>query len=1094
MRFGIKFNKQSLLLFILFPAYPAFLSAQPTSDSEVRSAAEFEKLSGVAVPERPFLFVNREEIAAARSRAEKEEWAKKLKAENLKIAETWVSRDYNFVKKIIPAIGSIYTYGLGLDLDPVHQKKMKWRGWKDPRHVEASNGAIYPDVIHQDDGKGWSDPETNKKFYFIALANGMTIKQLEGTDLPALVNTYLLTGNEAYAERALWLLDAIATIYPRANEGPIDYPNLAPGKPDGGRLERPYYQAARALMNYAYFAEVLSMSTYANKPSLSNSGYTMLKNIELNLLMNGADYCLRMTKAGKGASYELNNGNIDYNRAPLVVGAMLGITEWVDWALNGPLGFRYSVTNTIDVNGRYFETGTLYAQHTRELLLSTALLLRRMRMPAYPQGYEAFDDARFAQFALDFFTGIQVAGRLPLFGDAGPDNVIRSDGQIFDKGTLDAAHLFYRYSEKKEIREAALQTAAKMLQNIPADYSHDQTDLYRIQSPEELIKQEKLITESALVSRSTLLFDNGILILRSGTKDKERAALVRFGPTLNHGQADELGLAFYAKGREFSFDPGYYNTHLRFGFTTTTVAHNVLVVNRSNQLRRPSSGGDLQTWTDGDVLRSAAMNDPQAYAYQGLSGYKRRVALIDLSPEESYIIDNFWASGGREYDYSLHGISKGKLHVLPSSKTVLKETRAGSVLSPDVDYSAELDPNGRVKSHADKPFYYAPPGAGFGFLSKPDFYALNGPAHLQWSATDKTDHQMYVWHFAPPSAELIIAQSPKPAVAMDAAYALSHVKVPAAETVRFTSVILQTSGENKLADVQQLLPLDGSRSAFALRLNPGGSVSSAIREHYYMASDKVSTAVNFDGGLSFSGEEGFLTLDASGNVVSASLTGIGHIKKGGFKFIITPLFTKPLEVLQIDSIPFRILVNAPYEQTRHLPGSIIRLNKSSLIRPFVLRVNRSEAEGQNSWLTIDASSNIHAVGVVQSYDPKTHSIITDAPFPHTRPYTYTYSEKTGFGLPAEKNIQYDYNGGYNGFWLVGSQNPQQKALIKNLENKRTRIMLGNENKSNFRSGDKFEIQLVAPGDSFEVPVWSQAKRDANGTWEIKGSAKVRVSR
>jgi len=1082
------------LLFLLFLTNPIFSSAQGLlpSDSAVRSASEFEKMPRVPVPERPFLFLNREEITAARSLAEKEEWAKTLKENYISIAETWVSRDYDFIKSIIPVRGSIYIYGLGMDLDPVQQKKMKWRGWKDPRHVEAVNGDIYPNATHQDDGNGWTDPKTNAKFYFIALANGMTIKRLETIDLPALVNAYVLTGNEIYAQRALWILDAIATIYPRANEGPIDYPGLAPGKPDGGRLDRPYYQASRALMDYAYFAEALSMSAHASKPSLSNVGYTMFKNIELNLLMNGADYCLRMTKAGRGASYELNNGNIDYNRSPLVVGAMLGITKWVDWALNGPLGFRYVVTNTIDINGRYFETGTLYAQHTRELLLGTAYFLRRMRLPAYPQGYNAYDDARFAKFALDFFTGIQVEGRLPLFGDSGPDNVISDDGRIFDKGTLVAAHQFYRYSKKKEIRNAALQTAAQMLQNMPDDYSQSGSDLFRMYGWEEFIKQARLAKELPLVGRSTLLFDYGTLILRSGEKKEERAALVRFGPTLNHGQADELGLAFYARGREFSFDPGYYNTHLRFGFTTTSVAHNILVVNRSNQLHRSSPGGDLQSWTDGEVLRSAAVNDPQAYASQGLSEYKRRVALIDLSPEDSYIIDIFWARGGREYDYSLHGITKGKLQILPASKAVLKETRTGSVLSPDVDYSNELDPNGRVTSYPDAPFYFAPPGAGFGFLSHPEFYALNGPALLQWSSTDKTGHEMYVWHFAPPSTELIVAQSPKPKPPIDVIYALSHVKVPASETVRFTSVILQTAGENKFANVQQLLPKDNSQSAFALHLTPAATVSSAIREHFYMASDKVAANVYFDGGLSFSGEEGFLGLDASGKVIFASLTGTGYINKGDFKFAVTPLFTKPLEVLQVESQPLRILVNASYEQTKHLAESIIRLNKSTLIRPFVLRVNKSEAAGENSWLTMDASSNIHAVGVVKSYDPKTHSIITGSPFPHTRPYTYTYSEKTGFGLPRQPGFQYDYNGGYNGFWLVGNQSPQQRAVIKDLKNKRTRIILGDETKITFKPGDKFEIQLLAPGDSFEVPAWSQAKRDSNGIWQIKGPAIVTI--
>jgi hypothetical protein len=1082
-------------LLILMVTSPILLSAQhkTSADLAVRNAKDFEKMPRVPVPERPFLFLNKKEIEAARTLTEKKEWAKKIKENYIKIAEAWVSRDYNFIKKIIPAKGSIYIYGLGMDLDPVQQKKLKWQGWKDPLHVIADDGIVYPNATHPDDGSGWTDPDTKRKFYFMAVANGRIIKQLETIELPALVNAYLLTGNETYAERALWMLDAIATVYPRANEGPIDYPGLTPGKADGGRLDRPYYQASRALMNYAYFAEMLFTSDHALQSSPSNKSFTMLKNIELNLLMNGADYCLRMAKSGHGASYELNNGNIDYNRSPLVVGAMLGITDWVDWALNGPLGFRYAISNTIDINGRYFETGSLYAQHTRELLLGTAYFLKRMKLPAYPDGYNAYDDTKFSKFALSFFTGIQVNGRLPLFGDSGPDNVISNDKNIFDKGTLMAAQEFYNYSKKKEIRESALETASQMLENRPVDYTHDEADLFHIQHWEEFVRQARLVKSVSAADRSTLFFDYGTLILRSGKREKERAALMRFGPTLNHGQADELGLNFYARGREFSFDPGYYNTHLRFGFTTTTIAHNVLVVNRTNQLRQPSPGGDLQTWTDGEVLRSAAVNDPKAYSSQGLSEYKRRVALIDLSPDDSYIIDNFWALGGHEYDYSLHGISKGKLQILSASKTVLKEKRNGSVLSPQVDYSAELDPNGRVASLPKAPFYFAPPGGGYGFLSSPAFYSLNGAAHLQWSATDTTNHEMYVWHFAPPSSELIIAQSPKPRAPMDLTYVLSHVKMPASKPVRFTSVILQTGGENKLAEVQQLLPKDGSQSAFALHLIPASTVNSTIREHYYMASDKVTGNVNFEDGLSFSGEEGFLGLDASGKIIFVSLTGAGHINKGDFKFTVTPLFTRPLRVLQIENQPLRLLVNASYEETKNLEGSMIRLNKHGLIRPFVLLVNKSEAAGKNSWLTIDASGNAQATGTVQSYDPKTNSIATEAPFPHTRPYTYTYSEKTGFPGQTEKIIDYAYNGGYNGFWLVGNQKSPQRAVIKNMIKKRTQIVLEDNIKGVFKPGDKFEIQLLAPGDQLEVPVWSQVKRDANGNWQVKGTGIATVS-
>lgn len=1111
----------SLIVFALAVNFPLNSTSQTAEADRIAKATEvFKSMPRVPVPERPFLYLNKEEIAAARSCAAKEEWAKKLKENYLRVSETWLARDYDFIKKIIPVKGSIYTYGLGLDLDPVQQKKMRWAGWKDPRHVIGANGVVYPNASAEDSGMGWTDPATRIKYYFVALANGMTIKQLETVDLPALVNAYLLTGEEKYAERALWILDAIATVYPYANEGPIDYPGLAPGKPDGGRLDRPYYQSARALMNYANYAEMLSMSAFAGKPSLSNPGYTMLRNIEINLLMNGADYCLRMTKSGTGASYELNNGNIDYNRAPLVVGAMLGIPEWVDWALNGPLGFRYAITNTIDINGRYFETGTLYAEHTRELLLSTAYFLKRMRLPSYPTGFDAYDDQRFAHFALNFFTGVQVAGRLPLFGDAGPDNQIKKDGRIFDRGTLTAAQRFYLYSGKEEIRDAALQAASQMLQNKPEEFKYFDTDLFHSYGLDEFLRRAQATRSEASAPQSTLLFDYGVLILRQGKSDNERAALVRFGPTLNHGQADELGLDFYAKGREFSFDPGYYNTHFRFGFTTTTVGHNALVVNRVNQLHTPSPGGDVQTWTNGEVLKSTAVDDPKAYADQDVSKYKRRVALINLSPEESYIVDNFWVSGGKEYDYSLHGIKGGKIEVSllgEKGRTETGERRAGerengrmsggSVLSEKADYSSEMDPNGRVFSLRDKPFYYAPPGGGYGFLSHPAYYSLNGPVRLQWSATDSTNHRMYVWHFAPATAELIIAQSPKP---LQLNYMLSHVKgtvffekgtddtggrpnkggatTQGRPYERFTSVINPTEGANKIASVEELKPLDGSKSSVLLHLTADAAVVSETREHYYMAGDEEGKNIAFEGGVTFSGEEGYFGVNSNGKVISASLTGAGEIRKGSFTFSVKPAITQPLKVLKVENQPLRVLVNAPYEQAKTLEGSIVRLAKAELSRPFVLMVNQVKAEGQNSWLILNGSDNIHSVGKVISYDAKTNSVLTDAPFPHTRPYVYNYSEITG-SPRGEKVI--DYNGGYNGFWLVGNKNPQQRAMIKTLEQKRTQIMLAGPSKAVFSPGDSFEIQLLAPGDVLEVPVWGEAKLGPEG-WKTKGSGTIAV--
>jgi hypothetical protein len=232
-------------------------------------------------------------------------------------------------------------------------------------------------------------------------------------------------------------------------------------------------------------------------------------------------------------------------------------------------------------------------------------------------------------------------------------------------------------------------------------------------------------------------------------------------------------------------------------------------------------------------------------------------------------------------------------------------------------------------------------------------------------------------------------------------------------------------------------------------------------------------------------------MNAGGKVESASLTGKGHLRKGSFNFTVEPLFSKPLQILKIEQQPLRLLVNASAEETKLLSGSIVRLNRSGLARPFTLRVDKSESEGANSWLIMDASSNVHAIGVVGNYDSQTHTITTDSPFPHTRAYTFNYNYSTGNG--GSPNTSTDYNGGYDGFWIVNSENPNQRSKIKSIENKRTKIIIGDNNNGSFKAGDKFEIQLLAPGDQLEVVPWAQARRNGDGGWTVSGPAKTKIA-
>jgi hypothetical protein len=102
---------------------------------------------------------------------------------------------------------------------------------------------------------------------------------------------------------------------------------------------------------------------------------------------------------------------------------------------------------------------------------------------------------------------------------------------------------------------------------------------------------------------------------------------------------------------------------------------------------------------------------------------------------------------------------------------------------------------------------------------------------------------------------------------------------------------------------------------------------------------------------------------------------------------------------------------------------------------------------------------------------------------------YAYDFKTGES--GSVNAQESYNESYNGLCLV---NPQtgNSAIIKTLQDSRTKVLLQDDSKSTFKAGDHFEIQVFATGDQLEVPVWAQTILQPDGTWKTTGPAIVTI--
>ena len=65
-----------------------------------------------------------------------------------------------------------------------------------------------------DDGRGWKDGDKPGKYWFVAYYNHWTLKRRIEKLLPQLANAYARTGDPAFAERALVMLDKLAEYYP----------------------------------------------------------------------------------------------------------------------------------------------------------------------------------------------------------------------------------------------------------------------------------------------------------------------------------------------------------------------------------------------------------------------------------------------------------------------------------------------------------------------------------------------------------------------------------------------------------------------------------------------------------------------------------------------------------------------------------------------------------------------------------------------------------------------------------------------------------------------------------------------------------------
>ncbi len=707
------------------------------------------KLTFEGAKRHPTVNYSPEEVARARKRIENDPVAKEWFADLKKSVKRWADKDQAWVKSVMPEEGACFAYGFtGCPICSA-----KWGTWggarcsfDKPGKVTCRNGHVLPNEEYPDPGTGYK-AEDGRIHYFVGSYNAWVVETLIFKVAKPQAKLYLLTGDARAGRMAVVILDEIARIYPSCDKGSWDYPS----NPPSGRLNRPWYQVARVLVHFVDMYDWVYDHPALDEPS-SREGLTRRKNIEKNLLLNGAEYCYDMSIKQGG----LHNGEADYLRGVLAVGIVLGIPEYVTWPVDGTYGIRTMLANNVDRDGRYFETAVGYALHTRNLYLTFSEPLHHYRGSAYPDGLNLYDDPRFQSFYVLPQMATTCLGHRGTFGDAAPAFRTKTKTPYYPDRIWDVRYtqrLATRVSDPKK-RSAYGALLLELRRRDPdADRKIGDVVEWRVfHAPEDEA------TPGPLPARMTQYLDGsffvgqkGLAVLRQGEGKGAHAAILRFGPSLVHGHYDDLNVNYYAAGYDISYDLGYSlgSTHTQVGWAKQTVSHNCVVVDETSH-GGGQYGGSLLHYADLAGLKVVEASS-NVYAYKGVDVYRRLFALAG-----EYALDVFRVRGGTQHDLPMHSFSTE----VEFANVRFSEPQKGSLAGETYAWGAMQLNDGDMEGYPGKPYWNPPPGNGYGFLVEPAWARPAGNWSATWKIDDKAATRLCIHALHNADAKVVTAVAP----------------------------------------------------------------------------------------------------------------------------------------------------------------------------------------------------------------------------------------------------------------------------------------------------------------------------------------------
>ncbi len=508
---------------------------------------------------------------------------------------------------------------------------------------------------------------------------------------------YALTGDPIYAHKAGVLLDRFADIYPN-----IDYRGFVAkngwGISDGGShkgmiLGRIWESDTASELSYAYDVtyeqmlqdtELVSFCArmreqYPGLPEMPDTN-AIARHIEDDLI---ALFCQAVLD-------ENILGNVGSTQRAMAIAAIAldrpELTEkYLDWLFEPNGGMIPTiVVDLVDRDGPSYEASTSYSLSPRSLY-PVADLLR-----AY-EGYTKHDLYRDYPKMKQVFMATKAFRCLdqvfPNIGDsnkymnwslpAQPIPMLISGFRAY--GTEDTAHELWRSAEYDP---AKLQAQVDIFDKDPQEFINDLIAL----KPEMPIKLESVNHAGY-----------GLAILQSSEgaeigSTQGRCACLWYGRMGGHAHSDRLNLHLFAKHIVMNPDlayPEYTGSWpKRHAWTNHTMSHNTVLVNDRRQKNNWS--GKTKLFMGGDLARIAIVDSSEPPLYEGVTTYRRALSLIDVSEDDSYVLDVFWVRGGTNHRMVNNGASREVTY----ANLALEKQPTGTFAGPDIEFAARLNEPG----------------------------------------------------------------------------------------------------------------------------------------------------------------------------------------------------------------------------------------------------------------------------------------------------------------------------------------------------------------------------------------------------------------